>query len=101
MPALRPEHVSLEKQKHIPEFVFDAFNELIATGFNGRSARVEQKDVIERIQFYAGYGEIDRQEIFDKGYLNIEDIYREAGWKVEYDKPGYNETYGAYWIFKK
>ena len=31
----------------------------------------------------------------------IEPLYREKGWNVEYDKPGYNEFYKARFIFKK
>lgn len=31
----------------------------------------------------------------DHGWLDLEDIYRDEGWTVEYDSPGYNETYEA------
>jgi len=34
-----------------------------------------------------------RDEIFDRGWLDVEDLYRISGWRVEYHKPGYNETY--------
>lgn len=36
-------------------------------------------------------GMLTKDEIFDNHWLDIEDIYREQGWKVKYDKPGYNE----------
>ena len=42
-----------------------------------------------------------RQELFDNHYLDIEPAYRNAGWKVEFDKPGYNETYDSYFVFSK
>jgi hypothetical protein len=32
--------------------------------------------------------------------LDIEDTYREAGWKVEYDKPAYCENYPANFTFR-
>lgn len=44
---------------------------------------------------------LERSEIFDKGWLDIESAYRKAGWHVEYDKPGYCETYVAYWEFTR
>jgi len=42
-----------------------------------------------------------RSEIINNGWLNIEEAYRAADWEVEYDKPAYNETYRAHFIFKK
>lgn len=44
---------------------------------------------------------IDRQEIFDNCWLDVEDIFEEVGWKVVYDKPGYNESYPANFEFTK
>lgn len=40
-------------------------------------------------------------EVFKKGWLNVEYLFRAAGWEVQYDKPGYNETYEAYFTFSK
>jgi len=42
-----------------------------------------------------------RDEVFDKGWLNIEPMYRAAGWKVVYDKPAYNESYEPTFTFTK
>ena len=42
-----------------------------------------------------------RNKLFDKHYLDIEPLYREAGWKVKYDKPAYNEDYKATFTFSK
>ena len=44
---------------------------------------------------------LNRNEIFNKGWLNIEEVYRSAGWKVNYDKPAYNESYDAYFTFER
>lgn len=43
---------------------------------------------------------VERHQVFEKHWLDIETAYRQAGWEVEYDKPAYNETYGASWEFK-
>lgn len=99
MPAISPKDITAHKRNTIPEFVFDVFNELIAADFSGSVATVKQNAVIERI--LADQIDLDRQTIFSRGWLNIEDVYEQAGWKVVYDKPYYNETYEAYWMFKK
>lgn len=94
---IRPDEVAEEKQLHIPDVVFDAFNAEIALHYVSGRAQVKQKDVIERLVA----GGMSRSEIFENGWLNVEDAYRSAGWNVEYDKPGWNETYNAFFVFKK
>lgn len=97
---ISPEEVSDEKLKQIPPEVIEAFNFLIAQKYNpdSKSSRVLQDDVIteigKRIQ-------IERAEIFNLKYLDVEDIYRREGWIVTYDKPAYNESYDASFIFRK
>ena len=44
---------------------------------------------------------LKENDIFDKGSLNVETIYRKDGWNVEYDKPGYNESYDASFKFSR
>ena len=93
---IKPNEVIENKKHSIPDIVFLVFNELITENFNGNYAYVNQKEAVKRI---ISYSELQKQEIFDKHYLDIEDIYREFGWKVKYDKPGYNESYDAYFMF--
>lgn len=86
-----------------PDFVIEAFNYMIAQNFRNGSATVAQDDVITKI-FECGRkaGErVTRNQIFDKCWLDVEDIYRAAGWKVKYDKPAYCESYSAYFEFTK
>lgn len=85
------------KNKTVPEAVIEAFNLLIAENMSGNCAVVFQNDVVKLLE-KKGY---DRSEIFDKSYLDIENLYEAAGWKVVYDKPGYNETYSANFTFTK
>lgn len=97
---IKPEDVTNKKLEILPEQVIEAFNESIIENYdpNTRSARVIQDEIVKKI---ISKLEIERHIVFEKGYLDIEDIYRKAGWKVEYDKPGYNETYKAYFVFTK
>src|ERR1700692_3611370 len=95
---ITPDEVVPLKESLIPDEVFEAFNELIAENFSGGSATIRQSDIVARatdkIKAKGGL-------IFDYKWLDIEDIYRKAGWKVSYDKPGYNESYPAIFEFSR
>lgn len=96
MPPIKPAEVIATRQAAIPEEVFTAFNELITDLWEGNEARVLQDHVIDAIlvKFKAMGKPIERQLIFDRGWLDIEAVYRKAGWKVVYDK-----TYNAIFTF--
>ena len=95
--AIRPDEIDSEKSKSFPDAVFEAFNELIIQDYDCGSATVTQDDVVA-LMVQKG---LDRQEIFDKGWLNIEGIYRKAGWQVVFDKPSFRENYPATYEFKR
>lgn len=95
--ALAPHEVASALKASMPDAVLESFNALIAENFNGSSATVYQKDVVSRLE-QLGHS---RAKVFDKGWLNVEDIYRARGWKVVYDKPGYCESYDAHFTFSK
>jgi hypothetical protein len=44
---------------------------------------------------------MERAEVFSKHYLDFEDVYRKQGWKVYFDRPGFNESYTATFTFSK
>lgn len=88
------------RKLNIPDEVIESFNELIQEKFRGKSATVLQDEVIERILSKFNHY-IGRQEIYDNCWLDVEDLFGEAGWKVVYDKPGYNESYPAKFEFTK
>lgn len=92
---IRPSEVIKHKATVVPDAVIEAFNHLIAVHFSGGQARVTQDAVVELLTATG----MNREEIFDKKYLDVEDIYAAAGWKVEYDKPGFNESYAANFTF--
>ena len=93
---ITPDEVGAAKVVHTPAAVFDAFNAEIAKEFTSGAAKVKQNAVMERLVA----GGLQRSEVFVMGWLNIEEAYRAAGWQVEYDKPGYNETGEAYFTFR-
>jgi len=88
----------------IPENVIKAFNKLIQKNWNGRSyAVVKQHDVVNLIlSNYASEGlKIKRQEIFDKGYLDVETLYWNYGWEVKYEKQCIGDNFDSYYTFAK
>lgn len=101
MKPITPDEVAVVKQATLPDFVVRAFNECIATGWNAdaKESVFLQDDVVRLILEYGAEHIHDRQEIFDKRWLDVEPIYQSQGWNVEYDKPAYNETYSATFTF--
>lgn len=93
------------KQRKLHPLIEKAVDGLLLEKWDGKEAVILQDEIIERIRWG---GPIDgntkepvitRQDIFDKGWLNFEYAYEAVGWKVEYDKPGYNEDYPASFTF--
>lgn len=102
--GITPGEVLNLKEKQIPDEVFEAFDELIAKDFQHGSATVMQKEVsllaLKKLKA-AGHRGMTQQKIFDNHWLDVEAIYRQRGWNVEYDKPAYNESYEASFRFSK
>ena len=99
MKPITPQEASQQRQTQIPDFVIDAFNKLIAKNYrNGRSEVIQNEVMLEIL---ATDADLTRQTVFDNGWLDVEEAYRAAGWRVEYDKPAYNESYDAFFVFSK
>ena len=94
---ISPNEITKIREGLIPNVVFETFNKLIAKNFSGSQATVYQEAVMTLLVEHG----LSRSDIFDNHWLDVEDSYRKTGWAVEYDKPGYNENYKAYFIFKK
>jgi len=94
---IKPADVVEKKSVVIPDVVMDTFNDLIARNFADGEARFEQEEVVKAL-VAKGH---TREEIFANHWLDVEDIYRKAGWNVEYDKPGAPETYRASFTFRQ
>lgn len=95
---IRPDEARKKKATVIPDAVIEIFNELIVKNLSGNRAVIRQDDVVSLI---VSRMDVTRADVFDKHWLDVEAIYEEAGWKVEYDKPGFNETYPATFTFKR
>lgn len=88
----------------IPSFVIKAVNNLVSINYSNH-IKLYQEDIIKEIQkeydlFTNFKDHLNRSEIYENKWLDFEPLFREQGWIVTYDKPGYNETYKPYYIFK-
>ena len=106
---ISPDEVIGKKGDYIPDEVISAFNTLIAKNFYCGSSTFKQDEVVEEIinnlKLMTGYQDVIRDtirgQIFKNNWLDVEGIYRETGWDVEYDKPAFNEDYPASFTFKR
>lgn len=96
---IKPSQVIKKKKDGIPDYVIESFNELIAKHFDGSSSTIKQDEILSVILSKMLEGS-SRQDVFDNHWLDVEDIFRKAGWEVNYDKPAYNESYPATFEFK-
>jgi hypothetical protein len=85
--------------KVFPDVVIEVFNEFIVKNMQGRRSKVYQNEVIQLI-IDKTEGLFGRQEIFAEKWLDVEDHFRNFGWKVTYDKPAYCESGEPYFIFE-
>ena len=92
---IKPSQIIAKKKDTIPEEVFEVFNELITEHFSNGSSTFKLKDVVKLLVKKG----LKENVIFDKGWLDVEEIYEKAGWDVSYDKPAYNESYDATFTF--
>ena len=96
---ITPDQAHERRQQTLPAAIIDVFNELIARNYNGRTATVSQDEAADLI---AERLSISRQQVFDLHYLDVESFYREAGWDVKYDSPGYADAnFPPYFQFRR
>jgi hypothetical protein len=95
---IKPSEVQKVKDSKLPEEVFQVFNDLIVEHWDGDSATVYMDEANKRI---AKALNISGQEVYNRHLLDVETVYRKAGWKVKYDSPSIGDDYGAHFIFSK
>jgi hypothetical protein len=96
---ITPSETESAKKNHIPEVVFEAFNELIAKHYRNGEARFKQEDVVKLVR--SKHDTTSVSQMYLDHWFDVESSYEASGWKVEYDKPGFCETYPATWTFTK
>jgi hypothetical protein len=83
---IRPDEIQEPLPASPPPAVFDAFNELIAKNMQyGGVSHVLQEDAVHLI--LQRIPDATKDIIFKKGWLDVEETYRAAGWRVKYARP--------------
>lgn len=98
---LSPSELKDIPNKSIDPAIIQAVNNLLIKNYSEGSAIIKQDEIIEEYFKITGTKnkESKRAWLFENKQLSFERIYEKEGWKVEYDKPGYNETYDATFEF--
>jgi hypothetical protein len=96
--AITPQEAKLKRFEAFPDFVLGGFNITIMHNLHNGKSTFTQNEVIDNILTNAP-SNITRQTIFHNNWLNVEEYYEAAGWKVRYDKPDYTETSLARFTF--
>lgn len=91
---IKPEDIKSKIEADVEHVVDD----LLQKRWDGRSAVLTQSEIITALMDKMG---VSRQYVFNKKLLDFEQAYRDVGWHVYYDKPGYNESYEPTFTFTK
>ena len=96
---IKPNEIIENLDKIIPQVVVQAVNELLKEQYRGKEVTIKQKDIISKIQSLDS--SLTSDILINKKYLDFEKLYRDNGWVVSYDSPGFNESYEATFSFKE
>lgn len=98
MKPIRPEEIIDQLETIIPPIVIEAVNNMLKSKYRGNGPiKVLQKDIVEEIIRLDNT--ITSNKIFDNKWMDFEEIYKKHGWKIDYEKPHYTETFEAYFTF--
>lgn len=92
--AITPQEALAQQESDLPSFVIDAVNKRLAAG----ERHLKQDDLIADIIATASE-DLSRETIFMRKLLNFETHFRDAGWNVVYEAPGWGDTFSAYFTF--
>lgn len=85
-----PADAEYQKNAFVPDEIIELFNKLIVEKYDGRRSRFSQEEilslVVKNTNFIAG-------DVYRNRYLDVENLYRQAGWFVEYFHNEFNEPY--------
>ena len=95
---ITPGEVVKVKAATLPDEVLTIWNEAIAAAWSGSSAVVKQTEIAGSI---ASRMDCTRDHVYKEHWLDIEPVFRAAGWKVVYDSPAYCESDPATFTFTK
>ena len=99
---INPSEVLEIKDTLLPNEVIIAFNFLIAKNFKNGLAEISHDDAVSEIifNFKKNGKNIEYDEVLENNYLEVENLYRNKGWKVRFEKDELHNK-DKFFIFKK
>jgi hypothetical protein len=100
--AISPQEAVLKHKQQVPSEVIEVWNQLIVTHLQVRKTNIESKFLLEELSKKLQQKmNLNFEQLRDKGYLDLEYIFENQGWKVVFDKPAYCESYAANFTFSQ
>lgn len=96
--AISPDDIAIKKAEVLPDQVVEIFNKVIAENWNGHKSYFKVKEILPRL---ANALDCSSDFIFEKHYLDVEDVYKQKGWTVRYEQPCIGDTFDAFFEFTK
>lgn len=99
---ITPEEALKDRINTIHPDIIKIINSFIKERYSSEKiiVKIEVPEIIEK--FLEINPSSDKQEIINKHWLDFESVYEAVGWKVKYDKPGFNETnFPSFFEFSK
>ena len=94
--ALSPKEIVYD----IPDFVIEAVNTLLRKEFRGKECTIKAKDIIAEGRNSKTGKTHPNKDWYKEHWMDFENIFREQGWKVEYNQPCYGDSnFDAYYTF--
>jgi len=98
MKPITPKEANLNRND-IPEFVIQGVNDAIKKHYKKDGFIIKQDEIINEILKYSPG--TNRMEIFEGKWLDIEDLYLEYGWKINYESPCRDENFESFFQFEE
>lgn len=96
---LTPAEVKAKAIESIPSEMIQAVNELLIENASRHSITIHTKDIITRFRKLAN-GKYDHvANVSEKGWLDFEPLFRNAGWSISFNSPDRGESFESYFRF--
>ena len=97
---ISPDDISDNKEKYIHQTIIKTVNKILKERYNlGSTVDIKISEISK--PFFEAHPEIDEDKAWKAKMFDIEDAYRKFGWKVSYDRPGWDESYEGFYKFSK
>lgn len=95
---ISPGEAKKRKSFSLHPTIIELVNEHLTKHAGASTITMSQDALVEK--FMQRHPHFDREKLFTDKMLDIESTYERSGWIVEYDSPGYNESYRPSWSFE-